>query len=131
MLTLTSAKVMIGSTVVNDQTISRSHPMGTTTRFEAMLMDDHGRAAGYRMQMRYSLPQMMGGMMGGNLMLYDDGTHGDHMAGDGVYSYEDMDGQYGCNRMDSPMGQYSYDFSGMDDMGHTTNHLMVTVTVDR
>jgi len=75
---------------------------------------------------------MMGGGPGQNLgymYLYDDGTHGDPTPGDGIYCYEDTQGQYGFHMANSPMGQYHYEFFGIDHDDHHSNHMQVQVTI--
>ena len=128
---LTSAVLSVNGQVVNGMTVPQGHGQGSSTRFEATMTDMQGRpATGMSMQVQYQRPQGMGMMNpNGTMMLYDDGTHGDPMPNDGTYCYEDWTGDYGCHTQDSPMGQYHYEFWGMDAAGHQSNHMAVDVTV--
>jgi hypothetical protein len=128
-IALTNATVTVNGQIVNDQTVPRGHGQGASTRFEASLMRGSRPAAGQVVQVRFDRPGS--GMMNttGMFSLYDDGTHGDRMPGDGIYCYEDMAGQYGCHTEDARPGQYHYDFSGMYEGMHESNHMMVTVTI--
>jgi hypothetical protein len=131
-LSLQAATVSVGGQVVNGMTLPRGHGNGSSTRFEASLVDLGGMPmAGVTVTMSYQRPGSMG-MMGtsGTLHLYDDGTHGDRTPGDGVFCYEDSTGDYGCHAADAPMGQYHYEFWGDDAHGHQSNRMAVTVTID-
>jgi hypothetical protein len=117
--------------VVNGMTLPPGHGSGASTRFEAMLVDRSGAPmTGSTMTVSFQRPAAMG-MMGANgtMRLYDDGTHGDRTAGDGDYCYEDFAGDFGCHGEDAAMGQYHYDFWGMDSRGDESNHMVVVVTV--
>lgn len=126
---VTNASVMVNGQIVNGQTLPRVHGQGGTTRFEASLMLGGRPAPGQVVRVRFDRPGP--GMMNttGTFSLYDDGTHGDRMPGDGIYCYEDTAGQYGCHSEDAQPGQYHYDFSGMHESMHESNHMQVTVTV--
>lgn len=126
-LMLTRAAVMINGQTVNGMTLSRSHDSATGTRFEAKLQTDGQMLAGGSVQVQHQGPGM--GMMSTTFMLYDDGTHGDMMAGDGVYSYDDMREDYGCGGPNAPMGDHHYTFMGSDGQGHKSNSMAVTVTI--
>lgn len=128
-LRLARAQVLVGGSAVNGMTMSVDHGAGEATRFEATLVAPLGPAHGYQVSVRYSRP---GGMMhnSGEFMMYDDGTHGDLVAGDGVYCYEDWDDEYGCAGEGMLPGEYHYDFFGMDHDGAHTNHMGVTVTLE-
>jgi hypothetical protein len=130
-LALSAATVSVSGTVVNGTTVTRGHGEGSSTRFEARLLDAAGKpAAGHTVHVGYERPGGHGAMMGGgNFTLYDDGTHGDHVAGDGLYCYEDFAGAYGCHAAGAPLGEHHWDFYGIDPMGGETNHMRVTVTV--
>jgi hypothetical protein len=131
-LTLTTATVTVNGQVVNGMTIAPSQAQGSHTRFEARLMDTDGPAVGHTVQVAYQRPQGMMGMMGsasGVMTLYDDGTHGDERPGDGVYCTEDWDGHYGFHMGSAQMGTYHYDFYGMHDDGHQSNHMEVSVSL--
>lgn len=91
-------------------------------------MGPGGPVTGQSVRVRYQ----QGGMMGGTreFHLYDDGTHGDEHAGDGIYCFEDAQFQYACNAQGMGAGIYHYEFYGMDHEGHHTNHVDVTVTLE-
>ncbi len=129
-LTLSDAMVIVNGQAVNGMTITPSQAQGTNTRFEARLMGPDGPAVGQTVRVSYQRPQGMMGMMGGSsgvMTLYDDGTHGDETPGDGIYCTEDWDGQYGFHMNNAQMGTYHYDFYGMHDDGHESNHMEVSV----
>jgi hypothetical protein len=127
-IALTGASVMVNGQIVNGQAVPRGH--GHSTRFEASLMFGSRPAPGEVVQVRFDRPGL--GMMPttGVFSLYDDGTHGDPVPGDGIYCYEDVAGQYGCHTEDARPGRYHYDFSGMHGGMHESNHMMVTVKVN-
>lgn len=129
-LALTSASVLVdGAPVSPNGTFHHNHG-GTAgaTRFEARLAQEGHPAPGYRVQVRFERP---GGMMhrSGSFFLYDDGTHGDHVPGDGLYCLEDPDGIYGFHHMGARHGGYQYDFCGLYGDGAETNHRLFHVTV--
>lgn len=119
---------MDGQPVADGMSVHRSGTAGGSTRFEARLMNGAHAAVGDRVDMQYARPM---GMMNqnGTMTLYDDGTHGDQTANDGVYCYEDSDGTYGFHMMDAAMGQYHYEFWGMDMTGDPSNHMEMTITL--
>ena len=128
-LVLSSVAVaMNGQPMTDGMSVHRSTTPGGNTRFEAHLMDGSHGAIGDQAMFRYQRPM---GMMNpnGTMPLYDDGTHGDRVANDGVYCYEDDDGGYGLHMRNAAMGQYRYEFWGMDPGGHETNHMSLRVTV--
>lgn len=129
-LALSDVILTVDGQVMNGATVHQGHGEGMSTRFQATLWRDAERARGETVRMRYERPGGMG-MMGstGVLTLYDDGTHGDHTPGDGIYCFEDWQERYGCHGTDAPMGNYHYEFWGEDHMGHESNHVMVNVTV--
>jgi hypothetical protein len=61
---------------------------------------------------------------------YDDGTHGDAVAGDGTYSYMDADGHIGPHYETCTSGLYTYIFHGTDMTGQHTNSVDLRVTVE-
>ena len=132
-LTMSGAQVFVGGQVVNGQTLETGQMHGDSTLFQAMLRDGNGGPAlGHTVQVEYQTPgNGHGGMMGGQglLHLYDDGTHGDPIAGDGIYCYEDEEGHYGFHMSSAPMGQYHYEFYGFDHDDHHSNHMNVVVTM--
>jgi hypothetical protein len=129
---LSSATVSVSGQVVNGMTLPRGHGEGASSRFEARMVDLQGRpVTGPTVSVRYQRPQGMGMMSSsGTIMLYDDGTHGDRVPGDGLYCYEDWAGDYGCHAASSPMGQYHYEFWGQDRDGRRCDPLTVTVTLN-
>lgn len=130
-LVLQQATVSVAGVTLNGASVPRGHGAGASTRFEARLVDGAGQpAAGHTVRVAYSRPNGHGSMMdGGRMILFDDGTHGDRAAGDGVYCYEDFAGDYSCHGDNSPMGQHRYDFYGMNHDGSESNHMLVTVNV--
>ncbi|HEU5249466.1 MAG TPA: choice-of-anchor X domain-containing protein [Thermoanaerobaculia bacterium] len=128
---LTNARVVVGGEIVNGLTLPRAHGEAGSTRFEASLLRDGRPAPGQVVRVQFDRPTNSGMMnTGGMFSLYDDGTHGDPMPGDGIYCYEDISGQYGCHSENAAPGQYHYDFWGMHDGMHESNHVMVTVTIN-
>jgi hypothetical protein len=66
----------------------------------------------------------------GRFQLYDDGTHGDHVPGDGLYCFEDFAAEYGCHGPKAQPGEYHYEFWGEHQQdGHHSNRHRVTVTL--
>lgn len=132
-LRLTGAQVMVGSQVVNGQTMQAGQMTGSSTFFEATLTAANGAPAlGQTVQVQYQTPGGgPGGMMNqqGLMQMYDDGTHGDPIAGDGIYCYEDEQGQYGLHMQDAAHGQYHYEFYGFDHDEQHSNHINVIVTI--
>lgn len=128
---LTGAAVMVGGQPVGGLTIPPGR--GTSTRFEARFSTDGAAIGPLDARVRFTRPMGMGmmGGAGGTFPLYDDGTHGDHVAGDHVHSYEDHDGEYGMHMSEAAMGAYHYDFYGRDDHGHESAHMTLVVTVAR
>jgi len=123
-LSLISAAVSVDGTVYNGGTYHTQGTDGRSTRFEARLMLDGVPAPGERMWVGYGH-----GMMNSRFPLFDDGTHGDPVAGDGIYCLEDFDGQYGFHHHNSPHGEYHYDFWGVHHDGSQSNHMDVAVHV--
>jgi hypothetical protein len=130
-LVLQQATVSVAGVTVNGATVPRGHGSGVGSRFEARPVDAFGApAAGHAARVAYSRLNGHGSMMdGGRMTLYDDSTHGDRMAGDGLYCYEDFGGDYACHGDNAQLGQHRYDFYGMDHGGGESNHMMVTVDV--
>lgn len=85
-LRLTGAQVMVGSEIVNGQTMQAGQMPGSTTLFKATLTGPNGGPAlGQNVQVQYQTPGGgPGSMMNrqGLMNLSDDGTHGDPIAGD-------------------------------------------------
>lgn len=59
--------------------------------------------------------------------VFVDGTHGDIMGGDGVYSYMDEEDMMGCHGINAPNGQYMYSFWAEDVNGQRSNTATMTV----
>lgn len=130
---LTQPLIMVAGQVMNGQTMPVGHGDGASTLFQAHLQDGDGHpVTGGVVKIRYERPPGMGMMMGaanGEFRLYDDGTHGDPTAGDGIYCFEDWQGMYGCHANGLQPGEYCYEFWGEDHYGHQSNHQDVTVTL--
>ena len=127
---LTSAVVSVDGKVLNGGIYSHEQGYGQSTHFEAMLAWPDGRPmTGGRAFAEYRHGDGMMSMMNGRFPMYDDGTHGDHVAGDGVYCYDDGDGQYGFHHQGAHHGDYRYDFWGEHDAGGMSNHMQVMVRV--
>ena len=132
LLTLSEVTVSIGGQPVNGQTIEHGQMQGTNTFFQAMLHDGDHPALGQTVQVKYQWPGGMGMMQQQNqgvVTLYDDGTHGDWHAGDGIYCLDDLQNQAGFCGQGSPNGTYHYEFWGEGFGGHHSNHVDVSVTV--
>ena len=130
-MVLQSASVSVNGQDVTNGTWNHGGHNATSTRFEATLMRDGMPAVGDMVYVDFEHPQGMNGMMHGNgrFQLYDDGTHGDHVAGDGIYCLEDSGMGYGFHHDDSPHGEYHYEYFGQNHQGHESNHMRVTVNV--
>ncbi len=129
-LTMTSADVLVSGQSVAGQTFSQGHGEGSSTRFEAELMLNGQMAPGQMAWLEFDRPMGMGMMHHtGRVQLHDDGTHGDRVAGDGIYCLEDFKGDYGCHRADAEPGEYNYEFYGEHQDGHESNHMTVKVTI--
>jgi len=127
---LISAQVVVGGRAVGGQTLPQGHGTGESTRFEAEVTVAGSQASGATVWMQFDRPRGMGmSHHQGRVELYDDGTHGDHVAGDGLYCLEDSIGEYGCGGVDAGPGEYHYEFFGQNRTGHETNHMLVTVTI--
>jgi hypothetical protein len=130
-LTLSNATISVGGQPVNGQTIQHGFMQGANTFFQARLHEGDHPALGQTVQVKYRWPGGMGMMMNrqGVATLYDDGTHGDWQAGDGIYCLEDFQHQAGFCGQGAPNGTYHYEFWGEGTGGHHSNHLDVAVTV--
>ena len=131
-LVVSNAAVFVGTQDVSGTTMPVGHNMGGTTRFEARMTMPMPSGAPTDMWVHYDRPGTMG-MMGesGTVRMYDDGTHGDHTPGDGLYCLDDDrtgSQEIGCHGADAPMGTYHYEFYATE-ASHESNHVRVTVTV--
>lgn len=121
-LAVTSADLLVDGESVAGQTMPVGHGEGMAARFEAHLMMDGAPAPGYQMWVEYDRPMGMGPQQG-RFRLYDDGTNGDRVPGDGIYCFEDFEGMYACHRNNARRGDYHYEFYGIDHQGEHTNHM--------
>jgi hypothetical protein len=68
----------------------------------------------------------------GEITLWDDGTHGDHVPGDGWYTIEDdmvqMMSMMG-NHWDQVMGSHEFEFYCLDEDGNESNHITARLNV--
>lgn len=134
-LSLSAAKVSVDGQSLDGLDIRQGDYTGSM-HYEARLSDRHGNpVVGGQVQVRYGLSDMMGHMGGsmhrGEFYCYDDGTHGDPVAGDGIYCFVDDAQQYGCHRADASPGEYHYQFCGFDQHGHESNRMDVVVRLVR
>jgi len=130
-LTLSNVTISVGGQTVNGQTVQHGQMQGVNTFFQVKLHEGDHPALGQTVQVKYQWPGGMGMMMGqqGIVTLYDDGTHGDWQAGDGIYCLEDFQHQAGFCGQGAPHGTYHYEFWGEGAGGHHSNHIDVSVTV--
>lgn len=129
-LVVSDAKVLVDGESVGGLTLPMGHGDGAVTRFEAQLMADGAPTPGQVMWLEFDRPRAMGmGHHTGRIPLFDDGTHGDLVAGDGLYCYEDMAEEYGCHGAGAGAGEYHYEFYGLHAGGHESGHVTVTVTI--
>jgi hypothetical protein len=132
-------------TIRDAQVLVGGHPVqglvaeGTDepTLFRVRVDSPEGLASIERVVLRYAQPGPNhpgghgGGMMGsfqGTVLCYDDGTHGDDIAGDGIYHFMDPDEQIGCHGIGAPPGEFRYEFWCEDIHGQQSNTLSVIVT---
>lgn len=128
-LTLTAASVSVDGQVLQPgETFHHPDGPAQATLFQATLMGPYGPATGHVVEVRFRRPD---GMMNRNgaFRLYDDGTNGDPVAGDGIYCYRDPDGLYGFHHGRASQGRYHYDFCGLYANGAETNHWVVDIDV--
>ena len=125
---IATADVSIDGRSVENATIAPGS--GTSTLFTVSLADPADGTRIRRMQMDYPVHSSMG-MMGSRSSVdcYDDGTHGDAVAGDGTYSYLDMDDHIGPHAEDCTQGEYVYSFHGTDMAGMHTNTVSCRISV--
>ena len=126
---LAAADIQIGGRSVNNATISPGS--GSSSLFTVSLADLSDRSKIGRMQMDYSTHSSME-MTEARMSVdcYDDGTHGDAAAGDGTYSYMDVDDHIGPHYESCASGSYTYTFHGMDDADQHTNTVDCRVMVE-
>ena len=125
---LAGADVLIDGTSVDSATVAPGS--GSSTLFTATLADPGDTSRIRNVQMEYPVHSSTGMMgHGSTVSMYDDGSHGDPVPGDGVYCYLDADGHIGPHDDDCPRGDYVYRFHGTDMLGHETNWIECRVTV--
>lgn len=139
-VTLSEATVSVDGQVVNGDTYV-PHGQAQSTLFEARfrrqgapatglsvwvegVRHDHGAAGRHDQAVHHpdGVPF--------RFHLFDDGTHGDPLAGDGIYCLEDAQGHYGFHHLDADHGEYHYDFWGEHFDGHHSNHMTIVVEVE-
>lgn len=129
--TITSAQVL-----VHGQPVQAVVTQGTDepALFQVQIQAPGGLSTIQRVVLQYSQPgpnhhggPMMGGY-GGTVLCYDDGTHGDDIAGDGIYHFMDPDDAIGCHGVGAPPGDYDYEFWCEDIYGQRSNVASVMVT---
>jgi len=125
---LADADVFIGGNTVDASTIPAGY--GDSTLFTVGLADPEQGPRIARVQMEYRAHSGMGTMGSwSSVDCYDDGSHGDQVAGDGTYSYMDMDRHIGVHYQDCTSGEYRFVFHGTDLMENHTNSVVARVTV--
>ena len=129
-LWMTNAQLSVGGAVVNGMTMNRNQVAGGSTFFQATLMGTSGAVPGARVQVQARRPGGLGMMSGPALMtLYDDGTHGDPVAGDGTYGFDDTVGSFGFHMPHAAFGEYHYEFFGLYHDGEHTDHMTVILNL--
>ena len=132
--TIQSAQVLVGGRPVQGVVVEGTDE---PTLFRVHVIAPEGLQSIERVVLRYTQPGpnhgglgpgMMGGFRG-TVLCYDDGTHGDDIAGDGIYHFMDPDDAIGCHGVGAPSGEYRYEFWCEDVHGQQSN--VVTVTVNR
>ncbi len=127
---LARAVVSVNGDAVNGQTLPLGHGEGGSTRFEAEMTSNGQQEPQATVWMEYDRPRRHGHRRhDGRVKLYDDGTHGDRVAGDGLFCLEDFQGDYGCHSANAGTGEYHYEFYGTHHDGQESNHMTVTVTI--
>ena len=122
-----SAHVLVGGVPV-EGTVMRGEHGGTLFQVRLRDHDAQSLANVRQVMLQYDVPA--GGMMPnrrGDALCYDDGTHGDDLAGDGVYHRVDDDGGMGCGRIGSPAGTYTYTFQCTLMSGASCGEMMLNV----
>ncbi|MFN7970894.1 MAG: choice-of-anchor X domain-containing protein [Acidobacteriota bacterium] len=117
-----SVAISIDGVNVTDTTITRGP--GDSTRYVAHVPAGTSLAT----WVRYQTPMMMMGEWR-EQMMFDDGTHGDMMAGDGEYCYEDHGEMAGMHGMGAAMGHYGFEFYCTDEAGNHGDHVPAWVNV--
>lgn len=132
-LRLTAAQISVDGETIGDSYQPRQGGAGST-RFEARLTSNGTLAPGHHVFAEVTPPPGMGGMgpmwSRHRFELWDDGTHGDLVAGDGIYCLEDFAGGHGFHHAGAHHGEYRYEFWGAhrEDFSET-NHMVHVVRV--
>jgi hypothetical protein len=107
---------------------------GEPTHFQVHVDAPEGLHTIERVVMEFTQPGVnhhhggSNGPFNGLVECYDDGTHGDPVAGDGIYHYMDPQDRIGCGARNAPNGEYQYRFWCEDAFGTRSNTVSVTVT---
>lgn len=123
-------QILVGGVSVAGSVISGT---GQHTLFGVRVHAPSGLPSIQRVVLQYAQPGMNhhgGPMMGGfngTVDCYDDGTHGDDVAGDGIFHFMDPDEDVGCGGFAAPSGEYHYSFWCEDAQGQRSNTVSVTV----
>lgn len=132
-LSLVTASIEADGAPVGDAYQHGDHGGGSTF-FTARLVSGSNPGAGHYVYVHATPPGGMGGMgMWGShqFQLWDDGTHGDPVAGDGVYCLEDFSGEHGFHHAGARHGEYHYEFWGAHRSDFAeTNHIRRTIRVE-
>ena len=133
-LVTTRSQAFVDGTPLAGATRHQGFGEGSSMLFEGAMTLGNQPGIGEMMWMEYDRPMGGGGMHGnrhtGRTQLYDDGTHGDDMPGDGIYHFEDFDGDFGCQRQSHGAGDYHYEFYGEHHDGSETNRIGMTITIN-
>ena len=129
--TVTDPQVLVGGVSVQGTVAAGT---GQPAVFRVRVHAPLGLPSIRRVVLQYSQPgpnhhggPMMGGFNGTRLC-YDDGTHGDDVAGDGIYHFMDPDQNIGCHGIGAPPGEYHYSFWCEDIHGQRSNTASLTIT---
>lgn len=129
--TVDNAQIMVGGVSVRGLVSNGSNERAL---FRIQVHAPGGLSTIQRVHLDYVQPgpnhhggPMMGGFRG-TVYCYDDGTHGDDIAGDGIYHFMDPEDQIGCHGWNAPPGQYQYSFWCEDVYGQRSNTVTVVVT---
>lgn len=102
--------------------------------FRVRVHAPNGQASIRQVTLQYQQPGpnhhaggMMMGAFRGTVLCYDDGTHGDDVPGDGIYSFMDPDDDIGCGRFHAPPGDYQYEFWCEDIYGQRSETVSVSI----
>ena len=129
--TVSNAQVLVGGQSIQGLVVEGTDE---PSLYRVRVHAPGGLSTVQRVVLRYSQPgpnhhggPMMGGFRG-TVLCYDDGTHGDDIAGDGIYHFMDPDDDIGCHGINAPPGDYHYEFWCEDIYGQNSNVESVTIT---